>query len=143
MKTIFVVAGVIVVVLVGEPAWAGRPQAFNFDTFQTGNTLLALCTSADAGEKGVCLGYVEGVTDAVTNATNNAYFRRTGTTIKPIEPHWLPGSFVPPTACISAGVTGNQVRDIAVQYLQANPASRNDAAFPLVGAALEQAFPCR
>jgi hypothetical protein len=142
-KFIFV-AGAIAAALSSGPTWAGRPQAFNFYSFQTGNTLLALCTSADAGAEGVCLGYIEGVTDAVINAANLSYFRSTVKTIEPTEPHSAPGSLVvPSTACIPAGVTSNQVRDIAVQYLQANPASRHALTFPLVEAALVQAFPCR
>jgi hypothetical protein len=47
------------------------------------------------------------------------------------------------TACIPVGVTGQQVVDVAVQYLGRNAAKRHVSASSLVAAAFTEAFPCR
>jgi hypothetical protein len=64
LKRIFV-AGAIAGTLAAAPAWA-RPQEWNSLNFQTGNSLLALCTSANTAAVTECIGYVEGVAEAVT-----------------------------------------------------------------------------
>ena len=142
LKLIFV-AGAIAGTLAGAPAWADRPQAYNYLRFQSGNSLLALCTSAKAAAMAECFRYLEAVAEAVTDTTNHRYFGIQGTKVVPIEPLPLPpGSLVPILACVPAGVTDNQLRDITVQFLQATPGMRQDGAFQLVEYALHGAFPC-
>jgi hypothetical protein len=148
LKRIFI-AGAIAGTLAAAPAWA-RPQEYNFSSYMNGNRLLAQCTSADAAAVAECIGYVEGVTEAVVDTTNRAYFGPKGSTMVPIEPPpYSPSRVGPILACLPAGpgaqgssVTTGQLKDIAVKYLQANPAERHVSAFNLVSFALREAFPC-
>lgn len=82
--------------------------------FQTGNQLLRLCSSNDASERGVCLGYGEAVIDT-----------------------W-DGSF----ACAPAGIEAQQVADVLVRYLNAHPESREKDAGSLAFIAVQAAWPC-
>jgi hypothetical protein len=88
--------------------------------FMTGNDLYQQCASSGPVESGQCGGYLEAIADAM-------------------EANSLHGA----TACLPAGVQLGQVRDVAMKYLSANPATRQLPAEVLVGAALFAAFPCR
>ncbi len=83
-----------------------------------GNQLLAKC-QGDTTNRGFCLGYVEGVADALDD---------------PVEGI---------RACIPIGVIGGQVNDVVITWLKANPSKRHYAAHSLVAAALSEAFPCK
>jgi hypothetical protein len=86
--------------------------------FLNGSDLLEKCnTQLDI----VCIGYINAV----------AYAMNDGNAVNGFK------------ACIPLGVTAQQIKDVAVQYLTKNPAIRNYAAAGLVAAALSEAFPCR
>lgn len=115
MKAISSFAPIVFLVVVAHatPASAG---------FKTGNALFQDC-EAQSNEValGLCLGYISGVTDALTeSAHDNKNFR----------------------VCMRNGVTAKQVRDIVVKYLTDTPAIRDMPADVLIGAAISQAFPC-
>ncbi len=89
--------------------------------YRTGNTLLRLCTSGDAQlDELVCLGYIEGVADAMAD----------GDTVFGAR------------ACVQLRVEVSQLHDLTVNYLQAHPESRQADAAQLVAAALSAAYPC-
>ncbi len=90
--------------------------------FQSGNSLLARCTSKNANNRGFCYGYIAGITDVLAGGRNNINGYR---------------------ACFSRGQTVGQMRDIVVLWLQKNPAQRHYSAGGLVALALEKAFPCK
>jgi len=87
--------------------------------YETGNEMLSQCTSSGAPLTN-CLGYLVGVAD--TMAINSIYGFK---------------------ACIPPGVTVGQLRDIAVQFLQANAPKRHFQAASMIAHAFEDAFPCR
>jgi hypothetical protein len=89
--------------------------------FQTGNELLFFCTlNNDVLAKGICLGYVEAIADFVR------YFGYQGVKY-----------------CADPNVTAQQMMDITVQFLRANPATRHLSASGIVAVALTQNFPCQ
>jgi hypothetical protein len=93
--------------------------------FKSGNTLLDACTSDDIWSNGHCRGFIMGVSDTVFLS----YI---------IEGNESP--FV--RACVPAGVTDIQLKDVFVKYTQENPETRHVVAGHLVHAALLDAFPC-
>lgn len=84
--------------------------------FETGNGLKADCTKGTAVGTSYCMGYIVGVADS------NSYLI------------CAPGG--------SRGVTVGQFVDIAMKYLNDNPAELHKDADVLVLNALQQAFPC-
>ena len=91
--------------------------ALSFVGFQTGNTLLATCTSDNIG---VCLGYLEGLADVM--ALGSPVYKS--------------------HACLPSGVSGRQLIDITVDFLQSHAAIRHFQAASLVAAAFANSFPC-
>ncbi len=113
---------VVVVILLLAITGSTYGQRQHLPAFFTGNDLLGECEgSGDQPE--ICLGYVEGVSDAL--GYGDRIFD-------------LPSVCVPPRT-----VPASQVRDIVLAYVREHPATRHFAAAPLVAAALGQAFPCR
>ena len=91
--------------------------------FEGGNSLYASCASPTGTVKwSACLGYVEGIADAMGGNAINGY-----------------------TACLplQSGVTAGQIRDVVKQYLALHPEERHKGAVGMVAHALEDAFPCR
>lgn len=88
-------------------SWAG---------FLTGNELYDACKSSSA----ICLGYIEGITDAIDVSRVNGA-----------------------EACIPEHVTVGQVREVVKLYLQQNPQTWHAGASGLVATALSTAFPCK
>jgi hypothetical protein len=88
--------------------------------FKTGNDILTHCTEQNLAETRRCWGYLEGVADAMVIHDVNGF-----------------------TACFSVGVDSDQLKDIVLQYLRANPATRHYVAADIVARALAQAFPCQ
>ena len=85
--------------------------------FADGNFLYAKCLAgAD-----LCLGYALGIADVLAS----------GSAVNGL------------TACFTAQMTGEQVRDVVKQFLAAHPQSRHLGAAGLAAHALAQAFPCR
>jgi hypothetical protein len=87
--------------------------------FDTGHRLLEKCQSPQLDQTSYCLGYVAAVSDAVRS-------------------NYL-GDW---TACIPHEATLGQVRDIAVGFLERQPATRDLAAWSLISRALAEAWPC-
>ena len=98
------------------PAVAGK----KFTVFYTGNMLLEGCQADDIGHRNACVGYVMAVTDVV-DAIGSLHGWR---------------------ACIPHSVTGNQVTDIALAYIEDAPEERHLVAHSLIARALADAFPC-
>lgn len=111
-------------------AWAETPQAVPVPqlttvTFKSGDWLLTKCRSHRQQDQTTCLGFVMGMTDAVTVAT--AYGGACGTF----------------RVCRPAQVTDEQARDVIVTYLDAHPTARNStSAVALAARALAAVWPC-
>ena len=99
----------------------GHVEAAESRSFQDGNEVLAQC---DANFSDVCIGYVEGIADAISLARSRSQ------TI---------GGW---TACIPLPVTAGQVRDVAKDYLRRHPGMRQLGAAGLIAAALQETYPC-
>jgi len=115
VKTFFVMAVALF--------WSASVFAeFPMGSFETGNDLFGVCSDGREYLQGYCQAYVVGVADAMKA---NGY---------PI-----------PSACIPKGehVKSEQVRDVVVQYLTAQPEIRHQAAAGHALVALQAAFPCK
>jgi hypothetical protein len=87
-----------------------------------GNSLFRSCQENDSrAHWGACLGYVRGITDIL------------------LAGHQMNGV----TACVPRDVETGQVTDVVKQFLARHPDQRHLPAEGLVGAALQEAFPCR
>lgn len=93
-----------------------RAMAANF---YSGNQLLDYCTRPDIRPEHFCLGFIAGISDAITAYT---------------------ASEVP--TCIPDSATPTQIKDIVVKFLHDEPGKRNVAAVSLILIALAVAFPC-
>ena len=94
-------------------------QAIPAASFLTGNDLWQKC-NGNSDQKMVCLGYIEGISDAMDGAPLGG--RR---------------------ACIPLHTTGGQLRDIVIAYLRAYANLRDYSATALVSTALAEAFTCQ
>lgn len=109
-------APIFTVGLFVEPAEAG---------FYSGNELLNVC-STDRDDPTYfektyeCVAYISGAVDAF-NTTREANGLK---------------------KCIPAKVTINQLKDVTVRYLEANPVDRRNSASSLVFAGTRKAWPC-
>ncbi|MCW5770926.1 MAG: hypothetical protein KIT16_04760 [Rhodospirillaceae bacterium] len=113
MLRILIVACAIVAAATAAEARTGR--------FLSTPEFIRLCTaSTNAVERQDCLGYISGVADALD-----------GNALDGIR------------ACLPEAVTRKQLRDIVVEWLQANPQLRRFRAASLVATALAKKFPCR
>lgn len=108
-------AALIAALSLAAPAHA----AGNTTVFRTGNDLLPLCRELQGDEIATCYGYLQGVIDGQSSGLVRAT-----------------------NYCLVAGVTGRQIRDIVVAYLEAHPENRHQRGAWLVTYALNDAFPC-
>jgi Rap1a immunity proteins len=86
--------------------------------YENGNSLLSLCTTGDARR---CLGYIEGVSDAMDSGADIGGYR----------------------ACLPPDMIAGQLRDVVLQFLYNDPAERHMGAVSLIAKALSKSFPCR
>lgn len=93
-------------------AYKGIPKIF------IGNGLLARCESGHAIERGICLGYIAGVTEYVLL---NLGFKK---------------------VCPPEGVLTGHSIDVVMSYLEAHPEDRHLYSITLVSHALDRAWPC-
>jgi hypothetical protein len=91
--------------------------------FMNGTTLLDACQKAGDA---FCLGYVDGIADAINNSPTSIY--------RPDRSIAL--------VCTTTAITGRQLVDVVVRFVQQHPEIRHNAAANLVAAALSDAFPC-
>jgi hypothetical protein len=99
-------------------------SAQTVSAFEDGNSLYERCAEPTATfSRGVCLGYVVGIFDAMLSAG--------GTPIAGFS------------VCLPRGVTKGQAFDVVTRFLASHPELRHLTAASLVARALEQAFPCR
>ena len=91
------------------------------NTLINGDKLYSACQSQSDKDQGVCLGYVMGITDALSS------------------PNGLFGL----SACPSKGVKVGALRDLAMKFLVEHQAKRQFAAATLLTEALAEGFPCR
>jgi hypothetical protein len=82
--------------------------------FHSGNDLLEMMRSESVGKQMQGLGYIQGVTDALTNTVT-----------------------CPPR------VSGGQVMDLIKNYLEANPAMRHFTAWSITSYVLKATWPCK
>ena len=111
-RIISIIAGVMTVTAIITPHSVSA-----FDGFQTGNTLLTRCTSPNLD---ICLGYLEGIADAL--ALGSPVYKS--------------------RACMPSGISGRQLIDIIVEFLQSHAAIRHFQAASLVAVAFANSFPC-
>ena len=88
--------------------------------FQDGNVLYGACFSQSSYEQGICLGFIQGIADALAGNAINGF-----------------------TACLPAHVTAGQARDVVTRFLASHPETRHLAAAGMVARPLAEAFPCR
>ena len=88
-------------------------------TFFSGNDLYSQC---EMETPMVCVGYILGVSDAVSDAET--------------------AGSLPRLVCVSRDSTPEQLKDIVVKYLRDNPDTRDKSAASLTVAALRHAAPC-
>jgi hypothetical protein len=92
--------------------------------FWTGNDLIKWCTEykygASAGAP-ACTGYIMAIVDVMAEGKDTVL-------------GWK--------ACIPAGVSSDQVRDVTIGYLSANIPKRHLGAPGLIAEAMAEAFPC-
>ena len=87
--------------------------------YETGNQLLTLCESKGGSSEGVCIGYIEGVSDASEGKT------------------WDGTPY-----CAPKGATNGQLVKIVTKYLNDHPEHLHLSAHSIVQQALLEAFPC-
>ena len=75
------------------------------------------CSGDNTFQSGLCMGFVAGISDAMSIAA-----------IK---------------ACFPPGVTAGQTADVVKRFLGQHPERRHEAAAGLVAQALSEAFPCK
>jgi hypothetical protein len=94
--------------------------------FISGDELLAKCTAgvSKSADRAGCVGYIMGIADAMAGAQDGGQ------------------SLGGWRACLSAGVTRGQAKDIAVEFLRIHPEKRRFVAGSVVAQALAEAFPC-
>ncbi|HEX8126917.1 MAG TPA: Rap1a/Tai family immunity protein [Allosphingosinicella sp.] len=122
MRRIFIIAGPLLLLTAAaqRPA-APAPRAAPapaIPTRVTAKMLSDLC----AQDRGACLGYVVGSTDAWASA--------------------LAAAGRPQVVCIPAGVNNDQITQSTVRYLRAHPEEGGLNASVVIFAALKSAFPC-
>jgi hypothetical protein len=94
-----------------------------------GNKLLSICTAKAPNLMQGCNAFIDGVADTIGVYQHLA--DKTDGAPRLVE-----------RTCISDNATGQQLRDIVVQFLQAHAADRARYAALLSVQALHQAFPC-
>jgi hypothetical protein len=105
------IAAVLVSLVVSGPAW-GKP----------GNDVYTHCRSGDNFSDGICMGYIQGVADALNGPERGMRGR-----------HF----------CIPEQATYGQIKAVVIKWFEANPQLLHYAAFGLVANALSKAFPCK
>lgn len=99
-----------------------RPPDREVTQFLNGNEVLEDCRNLSSGlQSSQCTGYIQGVVDmeaALQLVGDGRHF------------------------CVPVGGNARQLRDIVVQYLEAEPATRHMNGALLVALALKRAFPC-
>jgi hypothetical protein len=95
--------------------------------FYDGNKLFDVCTANRADSTydskwGECVGYVTAIADLLLYGGVPAL-------------GW--------NACVPAGATIGQIRDVVIQYLYQHPEMRHQTAIGMTAVALRTAFPCR
>jgi Rap1a immunity proteins len=111
LKAIFAVAALL-------PPASGVSQEVAPPYFESGYSLYEKCAATkDSPKQPACLGYVEGITDALT----------------------MSGTVCPPKDVVNVG----QAQDVILKYLRDNPLSWHVSAALLASAALFEAFPCK
>jgi hypothetical protein len=120
LKTLTAAAALLALLFVSTRANADQfaPPAGHFSD---GNKLYELCTSSNAGDQLYCKGYVSAVADA--------------------SAWWHPWDHLT-RSCAPAGVTLQQMIDIASRYLAAHPEWRQVDGADLVSGSFFEAFPC-
>jgi hypothetical protein len=108
MKAVLVLSCLL---LAATTARAQQQQIY-LPHYLTGNKLLEVCASP-GGDESLCLGYILGVADALSE--------------------WNYAHDADP--CIRPEITGRQIKDIVINYLQQRPEHRsNDGALLTIGA---------
>lgn len=98
--------------LVADFGWCG---------FDSGNDLKALINTSDnMGLQGMGIGYIAGVSDALSDGATVSGFK----------------------ACIPVGATKKQLSDVVLHWMNNNPEYLHLTASSLTAAALSKAFPC-
>ncbi len=88
--------------------------------YETGNQLLETCTSNKTFDRGICLGYLQGVAD---NLTVSRFMNKT-------------------KSCINPNVTGKQLMGVALKYFGQHPETRHLPAAFLLTMAYGEAWKC-
>ncbi len=105
----------LIIVGIASVSVAGSQTANAADSYESGETLLALCEKPkDSTLHGFCTGYIIGAADVLDE-----------------------GSFCPPE-----GHEKLQIVDVTIQWLRNHSQNRQDAAHSLVATALAESFPC-
>ncbi len=106
----------------------------------SGNDLYAACQDVDGGVKlGFCVGYLIGATEGQSWGAF-VVLNQIEPTDNKEEANTRINAFL--SHCVPSDASNQQLRDVAMQYLEQNPASRHLPARGLIWQAYLEAFPC-
>jgi hypothetical protein len=94
--------------------------------FYSGQDLHERCGAASGMDRGLCVGYIQGVFDSGTDGPPNG-----GT-------EWPSGM----TACVPEGVTSGQLTEVVTKWLREHPEDWHFSANSLAANALMATWPC-
>lgn len=100
----------------------GHVYPREYSSWKNGNQLYNDCLGKNGAQIAQCVGYIEGVSDALTAVASVDTERR--------------------FFCEPAGLIAQQLIDVVVAYLRSHPETRHSAAGEEVTLALMKAFPC-
>ncbi|MGR3524891.1 MAG: Rap1a/Tai family immunity protein [Paracoccaceae bacterium] len=106
----------------------------------SGNDLYSACQDAEGGVRlGFCVGYLIGATEGQSWGAF-LVLNQIAATDGAEEANERINFFL--RHCVPADASNQQLRDVAIQYLEQNPASRHLPARGLIWQAYLEAFPC-
>ena len=122
-------------------ATLGTGAALQAGSGMDGDTLLGICTSGDALQKGYCIGYLAGYRDAGgwdRHAPQEPSDMGNGAETRGAEAR-TPGSS---GYCVPPRLPHHQMREIVIAYIEEHPEDRHGSAGSIIARSLRMAFPC-
>ena len=106
-----------------------------------GGTLLNICTSEDALQKGYCIGYMVGYREGKSLNPSKAIMPRGLGSLNAEEDSGLSDTQIE-ESCVFPRLPHHQIRDVVINYIIQHPDTRNDSASSIITESLRVAFPC-
>ncbi len=102
------------------------------------NVILDACSSEDEGANAMCFGYITGAIHGMNWASDAAAIQSGVTGGKAMREQ--ANTFL--GACSPQAALGNQLYEVALQYMRNNPQRWHEPAVTVIHKALMEAFPC-